>query len=63
MRDRVAPLDVAIAAGAALVLTVVSPGLAIVGLVALLAVALCLISFLLERLVLRGSRRQRRRGR
>jgi hypothetical protein len=61
--DRVALVDVAVAAGAAVVLILVSPGLAVAALVALLVIGVCLISFLLERLVLRGHRRQRRRAR
>jgi hypothetical protein len=61
--DRVALVDVAVAAGAAVVLILVAPGLAVAALVALLVIGVCLISFLLERLVLHGRRRQRRRAR
>jgi Flp pilus assembly protein TadB len=55
---RLARFDVALAVAVALTLVLVSPGLAITAIVALLTLAVCLVSFLIaHRRRLRGQRR------
>lgn len=55
MRNRTLVLDFLIALVAMIVLVIVSPGLAVVGLVAMLVLILCGVSFVIDRL-------RRRRG-
>jgi hypothetical protein len=55
VRNRTLVLDFLIALVAMIVLVIVSPGLAVVGLVAILVLILCGVSFLIDRL-------RRRRG-
>jgi ABC-type bacteriocin/lantibiotic exporter with double-glycine peptidase domain len=56
VRSSTLAVDVAIAVVAAVVLLIVSPGLAVVGLIAVLVLVLCGLSFLVD-----GWRRRRRR--
>ena len=57
MRNRTLVIDFLIALVAMIVLVIVSPGLAVVGLVAILVLVVCGVSFLIDRL--RGRRRAR----
>lgn len=58
MRNRTLAIDVAIALVAMIVLVIVSPGLAIVGLIAIVVLVLCGLSVLFERLLGRRAARQ-----
>jgi ABC-type bacteriocin/lantibiotic exporter with double-glycine peptidase domain len=51
-------VDVAIAAILTILIVVLSPGLAVVGLIALLVVLVCAVSFALDRLRRKPSRRE-----
>jgi ABC-type bacteriocin/lantibiotic exporter with double-glycine peptidase domain len=60
VRDGTLAVDVTIAVVAAVVLLIVSPGLAVVGLIALLVLIVCGLSFLFD--AWRGRRRVRARA-
>jgi hypothetical protein len=57
VRRRTLTIDLAIALVAMILLVIVSPGLAIVGLIAILVLIACGVSFLIDRM--RGRRRAR----
>ncbi len=60
MRHRVLAVDLGIAVALVALVLVISPGLAVTGLVAILVTAVCGVSVALERRGRRGSRAQRR---
>lgn len=62
-RRRLARVDLGLGVVAALALVLVSPGVAITGLIAALVLAVCVVSFLAQLLVRRRAARRRRPGR